>query len=379
MGKARLSEMETFAGYQAFEFFYPDLSKAPPESILIHNAGWFQLLSLQYVYALRPDTSLVTMSGLQAPSVMTYPSQLTLPLVSFPKDPSGNLIPPFADNYIQMFFNANLENGKRIFINYNQDADDYMPYLEPNQEFMWMGELKPDNLVGWNALHNGEYTNFLLRSQNYFHIITNDPKIPFSRKSVPYLYYIHQPVFIYTLQNHLYEVAADTIKSYFENFAYKDGKLMISYDLMRALSYMYADTLKSMGDFEKALKIIENVIKLRPSSPMNHLSLALIYEKENKGEDALNSLKKAYNLDPYLPYIANRYFMAIARYKSINDAINFIDSHISVLEKSGFTSSMKNMEFLKACMLLKPNELYPPEGDRFLQLYYKQFELRNRN
>jgi tetratricopeptide (TPR) repeat protein len=142
---------------------------------------------------------------------------------------------------------------------------------------------------------------------------------------------------------------------------------------------MYADAAKSMGDFETASKTIDNLIKLRPSLPLNHQSIALIYEKENKGEAALNAWKKAYNLDPYLAFIANRYFMAIARYKSINDAINFIDSHISFLDKSGFTSSMKNMEYLKACILLKPNELYPPEGDRFLQLYYKQIEVRSRN
>jgi tetratricopeptide (TPR) repeat protein len=379
MGKERLSESETFSGYQSFEFFYPDLANAPPQSILIHHAGWLSLLSLQYVYAVRPDASLVLMSGFQAPNFMPYPRPETQPLATFPRDSAGSLISPFSENYIQMFLNANLDSGKRVLIQYGEAIDDYLPYLKPNREFMWMGELKQDNLAGWNSLHNGDYTEFLLRSQKYFETISTDPNTPFSQKSVSYLFYIHRPVLHYTLQNHLYKITADTAKKFLDLFAYKNGRLMLTQDVMIVTSSFYADALKSMGKYSEARNTVNTLIKLRPSFPLGYNLLALIYEKENKGQDAITAWEKAYKLDPYSAPVANKYFLAIARYKSITDAINFMDSHIDFLDKAGLNNMKKSMQYLKSCLLLKPDEPFPPDGDHFLQLYYTQIQASSHN
>ncbi|MDR2457242.1 MAG: DUF2723 domain-containing protein [Clostridiales Family XIII bacterium] len=356
LGKNRLSELDTISGYQYNEMVFPDVSKVPPDSIIINSATWFPMLALQYVYAVRPDVSLIFTSGLIQPLFFSYPTPKTHPFIIFPKEITGELISPFSENFRQLFLIVNYNSDKAIFVQYGDEAFTLMDYLEPNPQYMWMGKLNLDYAAGWFALKNGEYDNYLQRTQKYFDNIKSDPNIPFSQNISTVLFLINRPVMEYTYQNKLYEGTAETIKKFLELFDGKNERTTLSRDYLLNSMALYTNSLRQLKKFNQAESVAFDLIKNYPDFYLNYITLANIYDDQNKGEDTLNSLRYAVELNPYYNNSATLYFFSIAKYHSISEAITFIDSHMAFLEKEGLYRSKRIMEFHKACLLLSPSK-----------------------
>jgi hypothetical protein len=371
MGKDRLSERDTLSGYQSVEFYFHDLAAVPPDSILAYSAGWFAVLSLQYVYATRPDLTIVLMSSLYQPEFMAYPRPQNQPYAFFPKAQDGSLISPTEENYAGLFFATNAIHGKRIFLQYGQEVSYFLPYLEPTPTLQWMGELIADSSTGQNALDNGSYTLFLKRSQQYFESIDSDPNFPPATKLLPYLFYINRTVLDYTYKNHLYDITGETIKKFLDIFAYKNGKQLLPYDIILNSYALYANACRHQQNYKEAEDAVMTLLKVRPNYDITYILQGLIYDIQNKGQEALNSFQTAYTLNPDSRNAAQRYAYALAKYKSLSDAIHFLDNYIQFLDKEQLYNSKNIMTYQKQCLLLDPTLPELPQGNLLLQLYFK--------
>jgi tetratricopeptide (TPR) repeat protein len=368
MGKARISERETVSGYQYIELFYPDLSRVPPESIIVHHAGWLSLVSLQNVYGARPDLTLMLMGGLMAPSYMNYPRPDAMPLAHFPLNEAGGLISPFMPDYNSLFFTTNLERGKRIFIQYGEEAEIYFDYMEPVAYLMWMGELKSDPAAGWNALQDGSYDKFFNRARNYIRLIKSDRSAPLAPKLPTFLFYFLGPVLVFAFDHDLYGITDETLKTYLDSFDC-DGCRLLTPDLTFTGYALYANTLRRIGKYNEAEKAAERLIAIRPYFSVSHEILGLIYNGQNRGPEAIREFKMAVELYPYSPPLFQRLFYASAKYQSMSEALSLIDAQIALLDKEGLQNTKAILEYVKACFLLDPGLDELPAGNLHLERY----------
>jgi tetratricopeptide (TPR) repeat protein len=368
MGKIRISERDSLTGYQSIELFFPDLSMAPSNSILIYSVGWFHTLTLQHIYGLRPDISIISQTGLLYPQLLTYPIPENLPFVAFPKFSTGELIPPFIRGYDLLFYNANLTKGNRIFVQYGYETTHLMPYLEPKEQFLWFGELKQDPQVGWNAIHNGDYTTYLQNIQRYFESIGNNPNVAAATKIADYLQYLTLHVLEYTYENKLFDVTAETLHKFITTFIDRNNSVIIKENFLKMYN-LYANSLRRMGRYTEAEKIALKLIEIRPTLSSNYALLAQIYHSQNKGDEAIVSYQKASELDPFNNNTAFNYAKILAKYESIDKAVDFLNAHIAFLTKNKLNNSQKIMEYNKRCLMLEPNKAELQEGNLLLKIF----------
>jgi tetratricopeptide (TPR) repeat protein len=366
MAKSRMSEMDNISGYQSVEFFYPDINNTPPDSIIIYDAAWFSAISLQQIYGARPDVTVILMSGLRHPDVMSFPRPQTYPNVFYPTDQNGFLMQPSTDNYLNYFLNANLNKGKHVFFQFGEEIDVLMPYIEPKDDLMWLGELKQDTLAGWNSLHNGKYAEHLKLIRSYVMDMYTNPEKVNATKAMFFAFYITRTILLYTLENHFNEITEETIQLFTDIF---DNDYPVNHEVFLNAYALYTTTLLESKKYDEAVKTVYKLIKYRPEYYKNYVLLGYIYNRQNNGAKALDAFKKADSLDPYNGRTSYYYFLSLAKNSSINDALEFAESKISFLDSEGFFSSKKTMEYMRDCLLAGPEISELPQGNRFFEMY----------
>ncbi|MDR2353623.1 MAG: DUF2723 domain-containing protein [Deltaproteobacteria bacterium] len=363
LASLRLARLDTVSGFEATELFFPDLANLPPESLILEHANWFSFLSLQYVYATRPDISLIFMSGLVQPQYFSYPEPQKLPRVFFPTDEFGNLLSPFTPGYPSLFLNANFQKGRRVFIQYGEDMNILFPYFRPHENLMWMGELLQDSTAGDNALESGEYSRYLEKVEAYFTSFPGDPLVPISPKAPAIMFYALRAVLEYTFTNHRYLETGKVMENFFQTFTIGHNQYLLPVDVVLNGRALIANSYRNAKDFAKAEAVVFELIELRPTSSLNYLLLGLIYDNQDKGPETLAAWEKATQLDPFSNAIAYRYFLALAKYRSIAEAVTFYNQRIEFLGTEGLTFSQKMTQYLRDCLLLPPNVEENPAGN----------------
>ncbi|MDR2437063.1 MAG: DUF2723 domain-containing protein [Endomicrobium sp.] len=355
MGKERLTENDSVSGFQSTEMFYVDIANLPPESLLLEDTGWFHLLALQYVYSLRPDITLINMTGIMFPFVIAPPEPVKMPLAYFPKEQDGTLILPTTPYFMGKFFSLNLNEGKRIFVHYGPEMRDILNYLEPSEHYLWLAEFKTEHDVGLNAVENKQYDHFLNNIDNYSKALISQPEIPVSKKAPPYIFYSIVPVLEYLYAKEQYEKVVETLKNYVDYFKDSDGKSMLPNDILFNVYALWADSARRAENYQEAQRVIQILIEMKPYFAKNHFMLALTNDSQGEGENVLSAYEKALELDPYDIDIINFYSLALAKYVSISEAVSFLDEYSIFLRDSGLHNSAMIVDHYRECLLLPPN------------------------
>jgi tetratricopeptide (TPR) repeat protein len=86
----------------------------------------------------------------------------------------------------------------------------------------------------------------------------------------------------------------------------------------------------------------------------------LIYDDQRKGDLAIESFKKAMELNPYSTLNSYHYSLAIAKYKSISEAAHFLEEKSTFLKKSNQPYAASLVDYYRECQINPPNMPDPP-------------------
>jgi tetratricopeptide (TPR) repeat protein len=355
MATQRIEEKDPDSGFLTTELFYPDLANLPPLSLAGFENGWFCMLPLQYNYSFRPDVSIVTLSGLKHPDVIAYPEPVKYPLLFFPRYPDGTYLEAEVPGYPSIFFLTNVQNGVRVFLRYGEAMNDLIPYVEPSNRFLWLGELKMDHQAGINAVENGLYATYLDRVVKYMEDLMINSDGAVSPQAPPYIFQSISIVAEYLKDEGEVDLALETMQKFISIFVDKKGEsILMSDDLLN--SYLLIVSCNNIKrNYAESERIMNIVISLRPTFPMNYLLLGLIYNQQNRGELTLNALKKALELDPENTQFIYQYGQALAKYSSINDAVVYLNQKKAYLEEEGLYNLGQIVQGYIDCLQLPPN------------------------
>ncbi|MDR3153639.1 MAG: DUF2723 domain-containing protein [Deltaproteobacteria bacterium] len=354
MARDRVAESDAESGFQSTELYFPDLAAMPPESIAVHDNGWFPMLALQYAYSARPDVTLVLLTGLLNPELMAVPEPGKMPLAYFPVREDGTYLSPREPAFFNRFFTGNLSSGKRVFFQYGSLVGMVMPYLEPGARYMFLGEMKMDHLAGLRALEDGLYDDFVARNEAYWGRLAGGADGPPARKAPTYMYYVIFTVAQYLFDNGRYRETADTLGRFLETFARPDGRTFLPYDVLLNCYALRADSLRMAGDHRQALDIILELARIRPYYASNFLMLGYVHEALGNGPESLAALKRGVELDPLDYRIVLRYGLALAKYSSLAEATGFLAQGSATLEENRQHEAAAVVTRLRDCLLLPP-------------------------
>jgi tetratricopeptide (TPR) repeat protein len=362
MAIERMDESDAVSGFQSTELYFPDLALMPPESLAVHDNGWFPLASLQYAYSVRPDVSMVLLTGLFFPDLVAMPEPYRMPHAVFPVKPDGNFMSPFEEGFPDAFFSANVKAGRRIFFMYGQMSGPYMPYLLPDDRYMWLAELRQDYQAGIGAIENGLYDRFLERSEAYWERLASGADGPPARKVPTYMYYSVFTVLEYLYANERYLEVTKAIGSFLRIFGNPSSRTFIPYDVYLNFLALRADSFRKAGDDRAALAVLQELISFRPNYPANYLMLGYIHDNLGDGAQTLAAWNQGLKQDPLDYRLIVRYGMALAKYRSLSESHAFLSSKVPLLLKNGMYAEAALISHERDCLLIPPSQ--PDLNDR---------------
>ncbi|MDR1166469.1 MAG: DUF2723 domain-containing protein [Deltaproteobacteria bacterium] len=371
LGRDRLQNAETVSGFQSTELFFPDLAALPPDSLVIHHAAWFPLLALQYVYGTRPDVSLIFASGLLAPRLMAPPEPIKLPLAYFPTDGDGDLLSPLTPGFPNFFLNANMDRGRHVFTQYGTEIAFLTPYLRPGEEFLWLAEIKRDPNAGISAILDGTYERYLRRLTRYFSAFPAEEGVPIPPKAPAQMYYVLREILEFTFKHREYLLTAETADKFLAAFSLGGLNYLLPTDVLLNAKGLVANSYRLARDFPKAEAATRDLIALRPHLVINWILLGLIYDNQRLIPQTLEAWRKAVDLDPYSNTAVNRYFLALAKYRSLKEATDFIGPLIAQMDKDGLYFTRDLYAYYRDCLALPPTRELPPEGNFLYRSIYE--------
>ncbi|MDR1042143.1 MAG: DUF2723 domain-containing protein [Deltaproteobacteria bacterium] len=361
MAQDRIGESDAESGFQSTEIYFPDLAAMPPDSLAVHDNGWFPMLALQYAYSVRPDVTLVLLTGLLNPQMMAVPEPGKMPQAVFPVKPDGTWMTADEPGFWNLFFASNIQSGRRVFFQYGSLVDFVMPYLVPSDRYMWLGEMKMDHLAGLEALENGLYDGFISRSEAYWERLAAGADGPLARKAPTYMYYSLFTVLEYMYANGRYRETADAIRIFLDTFNAPGDRSFLPYDVVLNSYALQADSYRRADDNEAAMEVIRKIISIRPYYPANYLMLGYVLDGTGDGDGALAAWKRGLELDPLDYRLIVRYGLGLAKHRSINDANDFLNSRITDLLENGLFAAAGRITRLLECLELPPWEPGPEE------------------
>jgi hypothetical protein len=350
-------ESDSQSGFMATELFWPDLSNLPPDAVAIHHSQWFTAVALQNLYVARPDVSLLFLSGLIQPEFFTPPVPAKLPGIIFPRRPDGSLLPLDTPNYISYFLVPNMDAGKPIYLQFGDEIEPILVYLTLERPLRWMGRLTKDKWAFENAIKNGEFLTYLQWLRGYFInlAISDDPKL--ASKAPAYLMYFTSPVFQMVAEKKYYQPAALTVETMLKSFSRPDGSFMFPNDVTLNLHAFLANTYRSAKNYPEALKYANKLVALSPYNPNSYYILGLIYDKLERPEETLAAWLTATELDKYKIGFFYHYHLALAKYKSLDKAIAFLEERAKFFESENmFNLHQLTLKF-RDCLLVPPEEI----------------------
>jgi tetratricopeptide (TPR) repeat protein len=353
----RWNERDVESGFLATELFWPDLSRLPPESLVLHGSNWFSELALQYVYAVRPDVSLILISGLLDPSFCSPPIPTKFPTLFFPTDKDGQLISPYVKEYYQLFLTSNIMAGKKIYVQFGQEIRPFFGNLKPDLDFMWLAKLELDPYTADNSFLDGDYTKFLENFIILSNKIAYNEDLPLSKKAPAYLFYIMRPVLGYVFFKGNYNLTETVMRQFIDIFSESKGKILVPYDVNINIYAFLTSNLIRQKRFIESNKLAEILIDLDPSKGMSYFMFAVSLEKTGDIDKSFDMLLMAIDREPNNLSFIYSYALHLAKYRSIIESINFLESKLNYFNQTQMINSAGVIEQFKDCLRLDPEEL----------------------
>jgi tetratricopeptide (TPR) repeat protein len=358
LGQQRFSERESEAGFWATELFWHDLAKLPPESLALFSDNWFFELALKNVYMVRPDVSSVFLPSLSGSPYVRAPSPARYPFAVFPNTPSGELLSPSATDYISFFLNANISAGIPTYIQYTNDQPigNILNFAKLDRNFMWLAELKKDTGAAYNSYRAGDYRKYLEWANQFMIEVGKSTDPPLAKKAPVNIYYCLRPVVGYAFKFGDNTTTEKVINTFIDTFIDKNGKRMYPYDMSLNANIFIVNNLMLQGKIEEALDKMKKFVELDPTIAESYYILGVIYEKNKKFPEALESFEKAMKQDPYDPIFVIQYANILAKYQKISLADAFLQEKTEFYVSKHLPNAARTVEYFRSCLLVDPED-----------------------
>jgi hypothetical protein len=352
----RYDDSDRESGFWSTELFLPDLAQLPPDSIAIHHSQWFFELGLHNLYFIRPDVSLILLSGIVQPQFFCPPVQAKTPRLIFPLLRDGTPLPPETPGYFNYLIVPNMDAGKPVYLQYGRDVVSLFNYMSPAMPLQWMGKLNKDKWMFTKEIQNGNYNAYLAWLRDYMAKLATSVDPPLANKAPVFLYYMSDPIFRVVASKFPQESIL-TVKSFLTYFSRPDGTVMLPHDVILNLHYFLVDTYRLEKDYTEAIKYAEALISYAPFKAYSYFLLGLIYNNQHKKNEMLAAWKMATTLDIYEMKFIYNYYLALAKYNSISEAVTFLEIRAQELERDNAAHLRDLVLKFRDCLLLPPEEI----------------------
>jgi tetratricopeptide (TPR) repeat protein len=353
----RFRESDSQSGFMATEIFWPDLANLPPDSLAVHHSQWFSELAFQYLYVARPDVILLFFTGLVQPQYFTPPIPAKFPRLIFPRLPDGSLLPPETPNYFSYFLVPNMDAGLSVYLQYGQEIEPIISYLVPELPIQWMGRLTKDKWAVVKSMNNGDYLAYLQWLRNYFTQLSESEDPPMAAKAPAYLMYMTSPIFRLVAEKNYYQEAALTVETLLKSFSRPDGTFMFPSDVVLNLHAFLANTYRRAKNYSESLKYAKKLINLSPYNANSQYILGLVYDHLKMPEETLAAWLEATELNKYDASHLYHYHLALAKYKSIEAAVAFLEERAQLFDAENLINLRDLTLNFRDCLLLPPEEI----------------------
>jgi tetratricopeptide (TPR) repeat protein len=376
LGPQRFSERESQAGFLATVLCWPDFSNVPPETVFLHG-NFFSTLALSSIYSPRADVSVIHSRRFTDANYLGSLFPAKFPMAVFPTESDGTLIPQTTENYYSHFFNANLDAGKPIYLQFSLFSGLFMNYIKLYNSYLWVGEIVRDENAGKKSFKNGYFNNYLNWFIYYINKLGNNNDIPLSKKAPANIYYSIKPIIDFAYENGDNKLTERVLRSILEVFSDGNGQILLTYDLGIEVQVSLADNLYKQGRYNEAIEIWHKVIELEPNNGLNYFRLAFCLDKAQQPQQALEAMREAVRKDPISLRFTYVYSRLLAKYQSISAAIDFLGEKASYYQSEGMEFYSKLLNNYRSCLLLDPETDIIP-GINYFE-YYTSVIFANNN
>ncbi|MDR0548104.1 MAG: DUF2723 domain-containing protein [Deltaproteobacteria bacterium] len=353
----RYREADFDAGFMATELFWPDMANLPPEAIAIHRAQWFSELALHHLYVARPDVALIWHASLVNPHFFSPLVPAKNPRLLYPTLADGSLLPPNTPNFFSYFIFLNMEAGKPVYLQYNDETAELLPYMTPEEPFMWMGRLTLDKWMVDKLIKNGSYATYLKWFRGYIAQLAGGYDPPLAKKAPAYLMYISSPIFRLMTEKNEIKEGILTVETLLTTFSKPDGTFLFPHDVTLNLHAFLANMYRKEKKYSKAIEYAHKLNTLSPFNAYNYYILGLIYDNQAMPTETLAAWRKATEIDKYEISFFYNYSLALAKYKSFDEAISFLTERAKTFDEEKMGNLRDLALKFRDCFLLPPEEI----------------------
>jgi tetratricopeptide (TPR) repeat protein len=243
-----------------------------------------------------------------------------------------------------------------------------MSYVAPEKPLMWLGRLTKDKWTANKSVKNGAYADYLQWFQRYVAKLAtgNDP--PLARKAPAYLMYITNPVVRLAVDKKEAKEGIEAVEALLFFFSRPDGTFLFPHDVVLNLHAFLSDSYRREGNYPEAIKYANKLIALSPFIANSYYTRGIIYESLNMPAETLSDWRMATELDKYDVGFFYHYHLALARYKSLDESIRFLEELARTFDQENLFNLRDLSLKFRDCLLVPPEEIgdepYAPDAAR---------------
>jgi tetratricopeptide (TPR) repeat protein len=177
-----------------------------------------------------------------------------------------------------------------------------------------------------------------------------------AKKSIVNIYYCLRPVVGYAFKFGEYLLTEKVITTFIDTFTDKNGKRFFPYDMSLNANIFIVNNLILQDKTEQALVKMQQFVELDPTIPFSYYILGLIYEKNGKVNEALESIEKAMKEDPYDPVFVLQYANYIAKYQKISLGDIFLQERSKFFHSKNLPNLAKAVDYFRSCLSVAPED-----------------------
>jgi tetratricopeptide (TPR) repeat protein len=172
--------------------------------------------------------------------------------------------------------------------------------------------------------------------------------------------YITNPLFWRVARKKDYEEGILTAEALLRAFSRPDGTFLFPADVTLNLHAFLANTYRRAKKYNEAILYANKLISLSPYNANNYYILGLIYDNLQKPKETLAAWRRATELDKYDVSFFYHYHLALAKYKSIDEAAEYLGALAKSFEGERMPNLSKLALKFRDCLLLPPEEIGEP-------------------
>jgi tetratricopeptide (TPR) repeat protein len=221
---------------------------------------------------------------------------------------------------------------------------------------MWLAEVQRDTGAAYKAFNAGDYHNYLKWINNFMIALGKSTDPPLAKKATVNIYYCLRPVVDYAFKFGEYPLTEKVITTFIDTFTDKEGNRLYPYDMGLNANIFIVNNLVLQTKYEEALDKMIKFVNIDTSIPYSYYILGLLYEKNNKIQQAFESIESAIKANPYDPVFVLQYANLLAKYKKISLGDAYLQERSQFFYSKNLPNSARILDYFRICLSMDPEE-----------------------